>query len=475
MKLSGTFICLLLSLWLFPQKKYIVGPYEFDPQNKTIGVYTETGGVNWDGFTYKKIPDIDYDKVSLVFLNDRCFLSKSLPVVTDSKYHKDTLINLKGMVFDLEGSEFIVLKKDGTVDPEKYTKQEEYFYRNAKNELFFFDNFYSGSLQKVSDPISIKNYRRFAFYFFYNNTALYYFERQDATGTFRFRKIAAKKSKEPLRASGRYLVFGNRVFTGEIPGKTLQLDPGRIMETDLSWDGSRSVITDGKNFYERDHSWYRPQPVNTSYYADSFFTSGNSIQQIISGLHCFHSVSDSTKIYVANEAAAKNTDISQNSVNGRMVLANGTPYLLPADGKPVQLRQVMILNSSSGSYEDLDFSQLKILNFDYFVYKGELYFRGNPVLPEGLDCKALSKIEDTDYMTDGKSTIYAGSSYGYQGYHKDGISYIIRKDVISENTYTGETRSYGKDLLVNDRYIVYRGNTIPVKELGITIYQTKKK
>lgn len=474
MKLSGTFICLLLSLWLFPQKKYIVGPYEFDPQNKIISVYSETGGVNWDGFTYKKIPDIDYDKISLVFLNDRCFLSKSLPAVKDSDYHKDTLISPKGMVFDLEGSEFLILKKDKTVDPVKYSKQEEYFYRNAKHELFFYDA-YSGSLQKVYSPIDIKHYNRFAFYFFYNDTALYYFERQDATGTFRFRKIAAKKSNEPLRASGHYLVFGNRVFTGEIPGKTLQLDPGRIMETDLSWDGSRSVITDGKNFYERENSLYRPQPVNHFYYADSFFTSGKRIQRIISGLHCFYSVSDSAKIYVANEAKVKNTDISQNSVDSRMVLANGTPYLLPSDGKPVKIRQVMILNSSSGSYEDLDFSQLKILNFDYFVYREKLYFRGNPVLSEGISCKALYKIKNTDYLTDGKSTIYAGSSYGYQGYHKDGIFYMIRKDIISENTYTGDTRSYGKDLLVNDRYIVFRGNTIPIEELGITVYQTKKK
>ena len=277
-----------------------------------------------------------------------------------------------------------------------------------------------------------------------------------------------------MRESGYYLVFGSRVFSGEIPGKTLQLDPGRIMETDLSWDGSRSVITDGKNFYERDHSLYHPQPVNTSYYADSFFTSGKKIQRIISGLHCFHSVWDSTKIYVANEATVTNADISQNRVDSRMVLANGTPYLLPADGKPAKLRQVMILNSSSASYEKLDFNQLKILNFDYFVYKGELYFRGNPVLSEGLDCKALYKIKDTDYLTDGKSTIYTGSTYGNRGYNKNGISYLIRKDVISENTYTGETRSYGKDLLVNDRYIVYRGNTIPIEELEITVYQTKK-
>jgi hypothetical protein len=448
-------------------KDFIIGNYMLVPKSKEVRVFTMVGGVNWDGYKYEKDPKINYEKTTLLLFGNTIAFQEYFPfpfnldklkliynddfwtICRDDKNIYYTSAGIKPTKINISG----------------YKPVNDFIYKSKDGALFFLD-IEAYKLSPVKISIDENSVQHLAGNYYYDKNGLYFFGehyKKNEKGYYdthidKSEKLVDAKNVVPV-VSKKYISFDNQVFSIDNNRiKTLDIDVKKIIE--INFSDSESLITDGKTVYSRMNYDYSERNGNGYYgiwYPDLF--SGNTLQKIYSPLLHFLKENNSV-VFNKNDP---------NNFPGLVVEMNNENYIL-SNKKKTKTGTLLFYNPETKTKEVFDEKQLKIYKAERFIqYKNVLYFEEKPVETSKLDMENLREIENSNYLTDGKSVIYIGSVTGYQSKEKNGVEYVIFNDRIIENVFTKDMKVINPDLLSDGITLVSKAQKATIKDLNLNV------
>ena len=252
----------------------------------------------------------------------------------------------------------------------------------------------------------------------------------------------------------------------EIRKIKLKLNPNKMIETEIGVVPYR-LITDGESFYSSDNNKYDEDKHNENGIYGGIFPSlysGVNLQKIYSPNVHFEKVNNSV---IFN----KNWNFFRFQKE-LIVQIDGTPFLL-ADKKKNKIDKLLFYRPETKTTEIFDEKHLKIFGLSFIQYKNTLYFEGKPVKISKMDMQNLRKIENSEFITDGKSVFYMGNITGYGLQKINGVEYLVFDDRIIENVYTNQMTAINKDLLSDGTTLVSKKQSVKIQDLKLKIVIVK--
>nr|WP_199000597.1 hypothetical protein [Flavobacterium sp. ASV13] len=455
-------------------KHFIIGNYMITPKLKKISTLTMVGGVDWDGYTYRKDPKINYDKTTLLVLGNNIFFKEYFPFNFDIDklkiiYKDDFWLLYKDNHYIYCTSQSL---KPTKIDISGYKPVNDFIYKSKNGTLFFLDmgalDIDPGKLNPIGIKIDESSIKHLAGNYYHDKNGLYFFgehDKKNAKGYYgnyigKSEKLVSAQNVIPV-ISKKYISFNNQVFAIEDNKiKELNIDAGKIIEVDF--DSSGSFVTDGKNIYSASQYGYDDDKRNAQGNYGIWYPalySGINLQKIYSPLLHFMKESNSVVINKNNP----------NDFPGLIAMINNEHYLL-SDKKKTKIDKLLFYHPETKTTDIFDEKYLKIYTAERFIqYKNVLYFDGIPVETTQLDMQNLREIENSNYLTDGKAIFYIGNITGYGSPTKNGIDYAVFDDRILEKTFTKEMKVINPDLLFDGITIVNKEQKVKIKDLNLKI------
>jgi hypothetical protein len=451
------------------KKNFVVGDYMIVPEKKEVRLYTMIGGVNWDGYEYRKDQKINYEKTTLLTLGDRIFFKEYFPF--DFDLEKLKIIHRDEFYFLCKDDKNIYYTseriKPTKIDISNYETVNDFIYKSKKGNLFFLD-IESYKLNPIEIDIDQNSTKHLAGNYYYDKNGLYIFGshyKKNAKGYYddyveKSEKLIMAQNIVPI-VSKKHFSFNNEVFA--IDGNKitkLNIDANKIIEINIG--SSETFITDGKTIYSTTQYGFDEDEKNgKGYYGIWYPTlySGINLQKIYSPLLYFKREKN---IIVFN----KN---NPNEFPGLIAVIDNEDYLL-SNKKKFKVEQMLFYHPETKTTEVFDEKELKIYSAERFIqYKNVLYFDGIPVETSKLDIKNLREIINSNYLTDGKSILYIGNITGYGSPTINGIDYANFDDRILENVYSKDMKAINPDLLSDGITLVSKSQKIKIKDLNLNV------
>jgi hypothetical protein len=449
---------------------FIIGDYMIMPKLKEIRSYTMIGGKDWDGYEYRKDPKINYSTTTLLILGNQILFKEYFPFNFD-------LTKLKSIYRD----DFYFLCKDDNniyysterikptkIDISDYKQVNDFIYKSNNGTLFFLD-IAAYKLTPVQIDIDENSIKHVAGNYYYDKNGLYFFgphAKKNAKGYYddyvdKSEKLVDAQNVIPT-VSKKYISFNNQVFAiDDNKIKILDIDARKIIEVNMGIS-KESFITDGKTIYSDLNYGYDDNERNGKGYYGIWYPAlfaGTNLQKIYSPSLPFMKENNSV-VFNKNDP---------NNFPGLVALINNEHYLL-ADKKKGKIDKMLFYHPESKTTSIFDEKYLKIYAAEGFIqYKDVLYFDGMPVEASKLDVENLRKIENSNYLTDGKSLFYIGNITGYGSNEKSGVAYATFDDRILENTFSKQMRAINPDLLSDGITLVNKAQKANIKALHLDV------
>lgn len=465
---------LLISIFCQAQEEMeeniIIGDYMLVPEKKEVRVYTMIGGVDWDGFEYQKVPEINYDTTTMLILGEEVFFKEKSPFEWNIEKLKPIYRDDDHFVVRDDKSIYFISKLliHKEIDVSNYTPINDLIYRAKDGKLFFLD-IETYQLSPIELEIDLASVKHIAGAFFYDKNGLYFFGEHYKKNTQEYYNDFIKTSEKLVDGqnitplfSDKYIAFKDKVFaisTGKFI-KELNLNLNKIIEVQMKGEAN-SLITDGQTVYSDTDYGYDERHYNQKgLYGNSFpvLYSGVNLQKIYSPFINFE-VNDNTLIFNKNHY-----DISLKLV----VQIDDTPFLL-MDNKKTKINKMLFYRPETKTTEIFDDKQLKIFKNNFILYGNTLYFNGIPVKAAELDIKNLREIENSDFLTDGKSIFYIGEISGFGSITIDGVEYATFEDRIMENAYTPKMKAVNKAVLSDGVMLISQGKAMKISDLKLDL------
>lgn len=324
-------------------------------------------------------------------------------------------------------------------------------------------------LSPIELEIDLASMKHIAGAFFYDKNGLYFFGEHYKKNTQEYYNDFIKTSEKLVDGqnitplfSDKYIAFKDKVFaisTGKFI-KELNLNPNKIIEVQMKGEAN-SLITDGQTVYSDTDYGYDERHYNQKgLYGNSFpvLYSGGNVRKIYSPFINFE-VNDNTLIFNKNHY-----DISIKLI----VQIDDTPFLL-MDNKKMKIDKMLFYSPETKTTEIFDDKQLKIFKNNFILYSNTLYFNGIPVKAAELDIKNLREIENSDFLTDGKSIFYIGEITGFGSMTINGVEYATFEDRIMENAYTPKMKAVNKAVLSDGVMLISQGKAMKISDLKLDL------
>ncbi|MRX67392.1 hypothetical protein SAMN06265349_1011077 [Flavobacterium resistens] len=448
-------------------KHFIIGYHMLVPKLKEIRTYEMIGGETWDGHRYSKDPKIDYEKTTLLILGNSILFKEYFPFPFN--LDKLKLISSNEFMTICRDDNYIYYVSDRTNSTQihiaDYKPINDFVYKSKDGALFFLDA-EKYKLNPVKINVDENSIKHLAGNYYSDKNGLYFFGAHYKKNVQSNQRDYIEKSEKIIDAknvvpfiSKHYLTFGNQVFAiddDEI--KKLDLNPKKLIEV-YFWD-RQSLITDGKNVYSNSNYGYddnRNEKGTYGFLFPSLF-SGSNLQKIYP---------QSLPFANENNSIVFNKGRSFNSIELAVVI-NNENYIL-SNKKKIKTGKMLFYHSETKTNGDFDEKYLKIFKNQFLQYKNVLYFDDRPVEASKLDLKNLRQIENSNYLTDGKSIFYTGGITGMKLIKKNGAEYAVLDERIIENVYTNEMKAINPDLLSDGITLISRNQKATIKELKLNV------
>ncbi len=447
-------------------KQFVIGNYMIVPSLKEVRKYSIFGEKE-KGFNYEKDPKINYQNTTLLALGDKIFFKEYF----DFDFNLDKLkaIHKDKFYFLSKDDKNIYYTSNGLlstkIDISEYEAVNDFIYKSKKGAFFFLD-IEQDELQPIEISFDEHSIKHIIANYYYDKNGLYFFGnhyKKNAKGYYdnfidKSEKLIAVKNKVPI-VSEKYFTFNNQVFA--LDGdkiNVLDIDANKIIEVDIQASGS--FITDGKTIYNSSNYGY-DEKNGKGYYGIWYpvLYSGINIQKIYSPFLNFRK---------ENNTIVFNKKYSSDFM-GLVATFNNENYFL-TDKKKFKLEKMLFYHPETKTTDIFDEKYLKMFKAERFIqYKNVLYFDGIPVETTKLDMENLKEIENSNYLTDGKSIIYIGHITGYSNIVKNNVGYAVFDERILENSYTKEIRAINADLLYDHISLISKNQKIKVKDLKLKV------
>ncbi len=155
---------------------FIIGDYMISPKLKEIRTYTMVGGVNWDGFEYRKNDEIDYETTTLLAVGNSVFFKEYFPF--DFDLNKLKVIYRDEFYFLCKDDKFIYYTSDRIkptkIDISAYEPINDFIYK-AKDGKLFFLNIEAYTLSPIEIDIDENSVKHIEGNYYYDKNGLYFF------------------------------------------------------------------------------------------------------------------------------------------------------------------------------------------------------------------------------------------------------------------------------------------------------------
>lgn len=452
------------------EENVIIGDYMLVPKKKEVRVYRNIGGVDWDGFEYQKVPEINYNTTTMLILGEEVFFKEKLPFEWNIDKLKTIYRDDYHFVVRDDKSIYFISKLliHREIDISNYTPINNLIYRAKDDKLFFLD-VETYQLSPIEMDIDLASIKHIAGAFFYDKNGLYFFGEHYKKNKQEYYNDFIKTSEKLVNGqnitpmfSDKYIAFKDKVFaisTGKFI-KELNLNPNKIIEVKMK-ENLNSFITDGQTIYSDTDYGYDERHYNQKgVYGDVFPTlySGVNLRNIYSPLIHFE-INGNSVVFNKNHY-----DYSTELI----VKIDDTLFLL-TDKKKTKIDKMLFYRPETETTEIFDDKQLKIFKNDFILYGNTLYFRGVPIKASKLDIKNLREIENSDFLTDGKSIFYIGEITGFGSSTINGVNYATFEDRIMEKTYTPQMKAVNKDVLSDGITLISQGKVMKISDLNLDI------
>ncbi|TDP01562.1 hypothetical protein [Flavobacterium sp. 245] len=447
-------------------KDFIIGDYMLVPKLKEVRTYTMVGGETWDGYTYQKDPKIDYEKTTLLVLGNSILFKEYFPF----PFNLDKLkLIYSDDIWSICRDDNYIYRISYRVTPAQihiadYKPLNDFIYKAKSGELFFLD-IETYKLNPVKLNIDENSIKHLAGNYYADKNGLYFFgahAKKNAKSNERdyidkSEKIIDAKKVVP-KISKNYIIFNNQVFAiADREIKKLDIDPKKLIE--IHFTNRQSLITDGKNIYTNANYGYSGQNgkgVFGMWFPVLF--SGSNLQKIYSRSLPF--VKENNSVVFNKRNPKESMDL--------VAVINNENYIL-TNKKKTKIGQPLFYHSETKTNKAFDDKYLKIYKNQFIQYKNVLYFNGMPVETSKLDLKNLREIENSNYLTDGKSILYIGGVTGLSLKKKNEIEFAVFDDRIIENVFTSKLKMINPDLLSDGTIILNREQKIAIKDLNLNV------
>src|SRR5690554_2759456 len=475
---------------------YYIGEYRINPKQKKISKGAITGGVDYEGYGYFEVRDVNFETTSLIFLGNSLFFKEHLPPDIDwetveiitSGQHFEIFKDKNKIYFSSE------YRKSFEIDISEYKVLNNGFYLDKNNEvrgLYFRDRF---EFYRVitDEKINFETLRKLTASYYYDKNGLYFvtrkYDRERREDTYALTKVCSSNGKDikPI-VKKKYLIYDKSVYSIEKPLK-LDLDVNKIVElTKEYFPNDFSFLTDGKNMYRATSGGYdtiskreKESKLSGRLYLNEIFFSGIDIEYVFSERLQFCQKNSSDIIFFNDNISYCKEQISKivsknTTTGGRLIKTSKGYYLLPMDTnfkKAKKINNVYIYNPDTQKEEIFELDKFKYLKDGFFVYKNIFYWGKYMVLTDDFNIDKLGLVPNTNYFTDGKNLF---NSYSIQGFrHIDTLKgkVILDKRSLMLNNISDIKRINENLLIVDDSIIASstnKGIPIPIKKLGIDV------
>lgn len=450
------------------KENFIIGNYMVVPKKNEICTYTQIGGVDWDGYEYRKDPKINYTTTTLLSIGDCIFFKEYFPF--DFNLSKLKIIYRDKFYFLCKDDNNIYYTSPQIyptkIDISDYEPITDFIYKSRSGTLFFLDikHYKLASIDIDIDENSVKH---LAGNYFSDKNGLYFFGAHIKKNERGYYDTFIKKSEKLVDVqnaipfvSKKYIKFDNQIYAiNDNKINKLNIDTGKLIEVNMY---SESFITDGKTIYSDLNYGYDEDNRNERGYFGIWYPalfSGINLEKIYSPL--LHFVKENNSI-VFN----KN---NPNHFPGFIAKIDDETYLL-SDKKKYKIDKLLFYHPENQNIDVFDEKYLTIYNAERLIqYKKVLYFDGRPVDTSLLDMENLREIKNSNYLTDGKAVFYIGNIQGHGVIKINGVEYVKFDDRIMENTFTKDLKPINCDLLSDGITIVSRRQKVKIKDLNLNI------
>ncbi|MDO4230140.1 MAG: hypothetical protein Q4C98_10020 [Capnocytophaga sp.] len=470
-----TFIALFFAVFCFGQtKEFIIGDYMLVPERKEVRVYTQVGGVNWDGATYEKT-NINYEKTTLLLLGDEVLFKEKFPFNFDVNTLKIIYYDDFVMLFKDKNAMYYSHKnytKSLSLSLEGYQAINDFIYtKQGKNFFIDFSSPEELVLREIDIPVDVQTLHFVIDNYYYDKNGLYYFGQHyklNEKGYYdnfvpNSEQIAAAKNQKAILGD-KYIIFGENIFAIKSGHHItpLKINAQKIKQYTF-YDNSETLISDGKSMYY-DNSGYGYGEYD---YNDKGL--GSAYPILYSGIDLKGFYSCDLKFELNDKQLIFNK-YSPDEDGGIVTKIGNNLYVIKPDEKPIKIDKILFYHLETKATTVFEEKYLKVFKNGFLQYKNQLYFDSEyPVDMEGFEMENLHQIPNSNYLTDGKSLLYTGSITGMGIRKKNGVEYANFERRILKNTYNKEMKVINAHTLSDGKTLIHKGKKVKISDLGLSV------
>lgn len=483
---------------------YTIGSYQICPSEKQVKLHTRVGGIDWDGYTYTFLKNIDYDNTEMYLLGNAVFFKEQI----QGRDLKKALFIYPGRYQqNYWGIPSIVLDNDSiyqksalsiysriSIEGKKYLHDRLFEDRAGKLYVLVGDN--EGFSEGIPDSVGVDkaSVRHLCDGFYYDKSRIYYFGSyivmEDGKPIINFADILGENKGNNFKFGNSFLVIDNQAFlrTRYAP-KLLNINVSSVREYPIDSYYSTYLITDGQKVY-----------INSLHYQGTGFMeikelADLDLQPVIPDMSMWYYDDASQKAYLyLNDQKMPNVK----SEYGFLMYSNvnNKVFIINRDGKFKTLAGILMPNKDGKTFRAFDrtkdAAKLKSLEpftrykFNHIFYNALL----NVYKENGIDNNRLIRIGETIFYTDGTNLLWLNeiqhinNSFGRDPKALHGVRHIEynfknwvchinnpdKLTVINDNMLTDESTLYYIDTESGDRKL----QAVPFSSLGIPVFFLEK-
>lgn len=483
---------------------YTIGDYQICPYEKKVKVLTMIGGVDWDGFTYKPLDNIDFNNTEMYMVGNSVIFKEETKGRDLKKAHfiypKKFLLNYRDIPLIVFDNDSIFEKSHLTIHPLRSTEGKtylgNYLFEDEDKKLYvLLDNGRAVS-PEIPDSLGIDKatVKHLCDDFFYDKDQIYYLGyyiiEEFGKSVYRFCKVVGKNQGNHFSVGKSYCSINDQVFLRtEYEPRLLDLNASSSREYLIDSYYSTYLITDGNKTY-----------INSLHYQGTDFAeikglSGLNLKSIIPNLSTWYYNPQNKMIYLHPDDQQRS---KLKSEYGFLMYSdlNNKAFVINRDGN-FKTYNGIVMPKVGGDVPQTfdgkrDADSLKSLepyilyNFNDVFYKALLQaYKEN-----GIDNKRLTRIGETIFYTDGTNLLWLNEAqqinrnYGNNESYHNGVRHIEhlfinwvcrinnpdKLVIINNNMLTDETALYYIDREGGDNKI----KMVPFTSLGLSTFFLEK-
>lgn len=469
--------------------------YQICPQERKIKIFQMTGGVDWDGYTYTSLDNLDYGSTKMYFVGKALLFEEQINGRDMKKAHfiypRKYWMNYRNIPTIAFDNDSLFEVSHSGISARMSTKGKKYLrdnlFEDEAGKLYLLSDYHTNLSDEIPESLGIDKatIRNICDDFYYDKNRIYYlgyYEEEACPKMKCFGKVVSKNEGNNFKVGTSYLTINNQtILRAKYVPKPLDLNASTVKEYLLDTYYSTYLITDGNKVY-----------INSLHYQGTDFMEieglkNLDLQPIIPtvGEWRYNPSNKMVYLYTKDGKTVPNTKgeygfLMYSNINNKVFIIN-------RDGKYKTFAGILILEKDSKTFATFDRKKdadtLKNLEI-YTVYKYNSIFYEALLAAykaNGIDNDKLKQVGKSIFYTDGKNLVWMNKvlqinqNYGKEGvghidyYFKNWICHINKPNnlkVINDDMLTDGTTLYYIDTMGrNDKLMA-----VSFTEMGIPIF-----